>query len=59
MRVYDAQGREHTIDVIKERDHYTIEVNGHFFCSCDNNQEVNDEIPGIMSVYNFYYMKED
>ena len=53
MVVYDMQGCEHPIDIIKEREHYTIEVDGRFYCSCDTLDEANEEIPAILSIYEY------
>lgn len=53
IKAYDADNLEHTIDVIKERGHYTIEVDHHFYCSCDTLDEANEEIPAILSIYEY------
>lgn len=53
ITVYDVNGYKHSIDVIKEREHYTIEVDGRFYCSCDTLDEANEEIPAILSVYEY------
>lgn len=56
--VYDVDGREHRINVIKEREHYMIEIDHEFFCSCDNRREVDEMIPVILRIYNYSYVQE-
>jgi hypothetical protein len=46
-------GCEHSIDIIKERGHYTVEVDGRFYCSCDTLSEVDEEIPAILNIYEY------
>jgi hypothetical protein len=57
MKVYDADGMVNTIEVIRERGIYTLEVNGHFYCTCESRAEVDEEIPGIMQAYGFSYFR--
>ena len=59
MRAYDVNGHEHRIDVKKEREHYTIEVDNHLYCSCDNMREVREEIPALVRMYKYVYVEED
>jgi hypothetical protein len=54
IRAYDERDREHRIDVKKEREHYVVEVDGHFYCSCDSREEARAEIPAIMLVYGYH-----
>lgn len=57
MVVYDECGLEHRIDYKKEREHYVVEVDHRFYCSCDNIKEVNEEIPAIMDACGFDYVR--
>ena len=58
IKAYDADNLEHTIDVIKERDHYTVEVDRRFYCSCDNRKEVDAEIPAVIDLFGLSFVKE-
>ena len=37
------------IEVIPEREHYVILVDGKFHCSCDNMREVDEEIDELLT----------
>ena len=39
------------IEVRRERDHYKVEVDGEFWCTCDSMREVDEEIEYIKSVW--------
>lgn len=58
IKAYDADNLEHTIDIIKERDHYTVEVDHHFYCSCDSQKEVDAEIPAVIDLFGLSFVKE-
>lgn len=58
ITVYDREQLEHKIEAKKEKDHFVIEVDSKFYCSCDNWKEVNEEVPAIMEACNFSYFKE-
>lgn len=56
IKAYDKSGQEHRIDVIKEKEHYMIEIDGRFYCSCDDQKEVDEEIPAIMDLHEFSFI---
>lgn len=35
---------ERTIDIVKDRDHYVVHVDGEFFCTADTHQEAVHEL---------------
>ena len=35
------------VEIKREREHWVILVDGKFYCSCDNMDEVREEIKGI------------
>lgn len=44
MQIYTKDGIQLNVDVVTERDHFNVEVDGAFWCSCDNLREIGEEI---------------
>ena len=39
------------VDTVRDQDKYTITCNGGFWCTCDNQKEVNEEIELIVNEF--------
>lgn len=57
MKVYDNDNLESTIEAIYEHGRYTLEINGHFYCTCESMAEVNEEVIDIVQLMGLSFFR--